>query len=46
MERKQEEKAKQMDLHGHAECLQWENDQLRAQIEKSCDLEKDVRDRC
>ena len=32
------------DLQGHAECLQRENDQLRAQIEKSHFLGKDVRD--
>ena len=45
MERKQEEQARQMkELQGHAERLQQENDQLRAQIEKSHDLGKDVRD--
>ena len=32
------------ELQGHAERLQGENDQLRAQIEKSRDLGKDVRD--
>ena len=45
MERKQEEQARQMkELQGHAERLQWENDQLQAQIEKSHDLGKYVRD--
>ena len=45
MERKQEEQARQMkELQGHAECLHQENDQLRAQIKKKCDLRKDVRD--
>ena len=43
MEKKQEEQARQVkELQGHAECLQRENDQLRAQIEKSRDLGKDV----
>ena len=32
------------ELQGHAEQLQWENDQLRAQIEKIRDLGKYVRD--
>ena len=32
------------ELQGHAERLQQENDQLWAQIEKSCDLGKEVRD--
>ena len=32
------------ELQGHVERLQWENDQLRAQIEKSRNLGKDVRD--
>ena len=31
-------------LQGHSERLQRENDQLRAQIEKSHDLRKDVHD--
>ena len=45
MEKKQEEQARQMkELQGHAKHLQCENDQLRAQIEKSHDLGKDVRD--
>ena len=45
MEKKQEEQARQMkELQGHAERLQHENDQLRAQIEKSHNLGKDVRD--
>ena len=45
MENNQEEKARQMkELQGHAECLQHENDQLRTQMEKSCDLGKDVQD--
>ena len=43
--KKQEEQARQMkDPQGHAERLQWEDDQLQAQIEKSRDLRKDVRD--
>ena len=45
MERKHEEQARHMkDLQGHAKRLQWENDQLWTQIEKSHDLGKDVRD--
>ena len=32
------------ELQGHVERLQRENDQLRAQIEKSHDLGNDVRD--
>ena len=32
------------ELQGHVERLQGENDQLRAQIEKRRNLEKDVRD--
>ena len=45
MERKQEEKARQMkELQGHTERLQQNNDQLQAQIEKSHDLGKDIRD--
>ena len=45
LERKQEEQARQMkELQGQAESLQCENDQLQAQIEKSCDLGKDVQD--
>ena len=45
MEKKQEEQARQMkELQGHVERLQHENDQLRAQIEKSRDLGKDVQD--
>ena len=45
MERKQEEQVRQMkELQGHAEYLQRENDQLRAQIEKTRDHGKDVRD--
>ena len=45
MEKKQEEQVRQMKkLQGHLERLQRENDQLRAQIEKSHDLGKDVRD--
>ena len=45
MERKQKEQARQMkELQGHAERLQRENDQLQAQMEKSRDLGKDVRD--
>ena len=37
MERKQEEQVRQMkELQGQAERLRSENDQLRAQIEKSC----------
>ena len=45
MERKQEEQAKKMkELQGQVECLRRENDQLRAQFEKSRDLGKDVRD--
>ena len=43
IEKKQEEQARQMkELQGHDERLQRENDQLRAQIEKSHDLGKDV----
>ena len=42
MERKQEEQARQMkELQGQAKCLWHENDQLRAQIEKS---HKDAQD--
>ena len=45
MERKQEEQARQVkELQGQAERLCSENDQLWAQIEKSRNLEKDVRD--
>ena len=45
MERKQEEHARQVkELQGQAERLWHENDKLRAQIEKSRDLGKDVRD--
>ena len=45
MEKKQEEQVRQMkELQCHVERLQHENDQLRAQIEKSHDLGKDVRD--
>ena len=45
MERKQDEKVRQMkELQGHVERLQQENDQLQAQIEKSCYLGKYVRD--
>ena len=33
-----------MELQGHVEHLQCENNQLQAQIEKSRDLGKDVRD--
>ena len=32
------------ELQGHAKCLQHENYQLRAQVEKSCKLGRDVRD--
>ena len=43
--KKQEEQARHMkELQSHAKRLQRENDQLRAQIEKSRDLGKDVRD--
>ena len=45
IEKKQEEQARQMkELQGHVERLQRENDQLLAQIEKNCNLGKDVRD--
>ena len=45
MERKQKEQARQMkELQGRVERLQPENDHLLAQIEKSCDIKKDVRD--
>ena len=45
MERKQEEQARQMkELQGQVERLQCKNYQLQAQIEKSRDLGKDVRD--
>ena len=45
MEKKQEEQAKQMmELQAHAKRLQRENDQLRAQMEKSRDLGNEVRD--
>ena len=45
MERKHEEQARQMkELQGHVKRLQWENDQLRAQIEKSPYMGKDVLD--
>ena len=45
LERKQEEQARQMkELQAHVERLHQENDQLRAQIEKGCDLGKDVPD--
>ena len=45
IERKQEEQARQMqELRGHVERLQCENDQLRAQVEKSRELGRDVRD--
>ena len=45
MERKQEEQARQMkELQGQIEKVQRENDQLRAQIEKSCDRGKDLGD--
>ena len=45
MKRKQEEQARQMqELQVRDERLQRDNDQLRAQVEESCDLGKDVRD--
>ena len=45
MERKQEEQARQMqELQAHVERLQRENDQLRALVDKSRDLGKDVQD--
>ena len=45
MERKQEEQARQMkELQGQAERLWCDNDQLRAEIEKSHNLGKDMRD--
>ena len=45
MERKHEEQVRQTkELQGHAGRLQWKNDQLRAHMEKSRDLRKDVRD--
>ena len=45
MERKQEEQARQMkEVQGHVKRLQWENDQLLAQIEKNHGLGKNVRD--
>ena len=45
IEKKQEEQARQMtELQGHVERLQHENDQLWAQIEKSHNLGKYVRD--
>ena len=45
MERKQKEQTRQMkELQGQAERLRRENDQLQAQIEKSSDLRKDIRD--
>ena len=45
MERKQEEQARYLkELQAHAERLQRENDQLWAQIERSRDLGKEVRD--
>ena len=45
MERKQEEQARRMkELQGQVERLWHKNDQLLAQIEKSLDLGKDVRD--
>ena len=45
MERKQEEQARQMkELQSQTECLWRENDRLWAQIKKSHDLGKDVRD--
>ena len=45
MKRKQEEQEKKMKgLQSQVEPLRRENDQLVAQIEKSCDLGKDVRD--
>ena len=45
MERKHEEQARQMkELQAHAKRLQTKNDQLRAQMEKSRELGKDVLD--
>ena len=46
MEKKQEEQARQMrELQEHVECLQRENDGLRAQVEKRHDLgEGDAQD--
>ena len=45
MERKQEEQTRQMkEMQGQAKRLWRENDQLQAQIEKSSDLGKDIRD--
>ena len=46
MEKKLEEQARQMEvLQDHAERLQHENDRLRAQVEKKCDLGgRDVQD--
>ena len=45
MERKQEEQGRQMhELQARVERLQHENDQLRAQVEKSLQLRRDMRD--
>ena len=46
MEKEQEEQARQVEeLRERADHLQCENDRLRAQVEKICDLrERDVQD--